>query len=198
MKDILRLIIVLTCLCIVSAIALAKIYDLTKGPIAHQKRLEVLRAIKTVLPPYDNEPDRDMVKLSMGIDKKGEEIQGVFYRGRKGGRLVGVAFKVISPEGYGGNIEVMVGLLPNGTIHGVEVLSYLETPGLGAKISEVKFKDRFKNRNLSNTAWAVKKDAGDIDGITGATISSRAVIKAVKEGLEFYGDHEASIVGSGQ
>jgi len=198
MKDILRLIIVLTCLCIVSAIALAKIYDLTKGPIAHQKRLEVLRAIKTVLPPYDNEPDRDMVKLSMGIDKKGEEIQGVFYRGRKGGRLVGVAFKVISPEGYGGNIEVMVGLLPNGTIHGVEVLSHLETPGLGAKISMVKFKDRFKKRNLSNTTWAVKKDAGDIDGITGATISSRAVIKAVKEGLEFYRDHEPSIVGSGQ
>ena len=198
MKDILRLIVVLTCLCIVSAIALAKIYDLTKGPIAHQKRLEVLRAIKTVLPSYDNEPDRDMVKLAMGVDKKGEEIQGVFYRGRKGGRLVGVAFKVISPEGYGGNIEVMVGLLPNGTIHGVEVLSHLETPGLGAKIREAKFKDRFKKRNLSNTAWAVKKDAGDIDGITGATISSRAVIKAVKEGLEFYRDHEASIVGSGQ
>ena len=198
MKDILRLIVVLTCLCIVSAIALAKIYDLTKGPIAHQKRLEVLRAIKTVLPPYDNEPDRDMVKLPMGVDKKGEEIQGVFYRGAKGGRLIGVAFKVISPEGYGGSIEVMVGLLPNGTIHGVEVLSHLETPGLGAKIREAKFKDRFKKRSLSNTRWAVKKDAGDIDGITGATISSRAVTKAVKEGLEFYRDHEASIVGSGQ
>ena len=198
MKDILRLIVVLTCLCIVSAIALAKIYDLTKGPIAYQKRLEVLRAIKTVLPPYDNEPDRDMVKLPMGIDKKGKEIQGVFYRGRKGGRLNGVAFKVTSPEGYGGNIEVMVGLLPKGTIHGIEVLSHLETPGLGAKIREAKFKDRFKNRNLSNTMWAVKKDAGDIDGITGATISSRAVIKALKEGLQFYKGHEASIVGSGQ
>ena len=198
MKDILRLIVVLTCLCIVSAIALAKIYDLTKGPIAYQKRLEVLRAIRTVLPPYDNEPDRDMVKLPMGIDRKGREIQGVFYRGRKGDRLIGVAFKVTSPEGYGGNIEVMVGLLPKGMIYGIEVLSHLETPGLGAKIREAKFKDRFKNLNLSNTTWAVKKDAGDIDGITGATISSRAVIKAVKEGLEFYRDHEASIVGPGQ
>ena len=198
MKDILRLIVVLTCLCIVSAIALAKIYDLTKGPIAYQKRLEVLRAIRTVLPPYDNEPDRDMVKLPMGIDRKGKEIQGVFYRGRKGDRLIGVAFKVTSPEGYGGNIEVMVGLLPKGMIYGIEVLSHLETPGLGAKIREAKFKDRFKNLNLSNTTWAVKKDAGDIDGITGATISSRAVIKAVKEGLEFYRDHEANIVGPGQ
>ena len=198
MKDILRLIVVLTCLCIVSAIALAKIYDLTKGPIAYQKRLEVLRAIRTVLPPYDNEPDRDMVKLPMGIDRKGNEIQGVFYRGRKGDRLIGVAFKVTSPEGYGGNIEVMVGLLPKGMIYGIEVLSHLETPGLGAKIREAKFKDRFKNLNLSNTTWAVKKDAGDIDGITGATISSRAVIKAVKEGLEFYRDHEANIVGPGQ
>jgi electron transport complex protein RnfG len=198
MKDIFRLIIVLTCICIVSAIALAKIYDFTKGPIAHQKRLEVLRAIEKVLPPYDNEPDRDMVELPIGIDKKGKEIQGVFYRGVNGGRLIGVAFKVISPEGYGGNIEVMVGLLPNGTIHGVEVLSHLETPGLGAKIREAQFKDRFKNRSLSNTRWAVKKDAGDIDGITGATISSRAVIKAIKEGLEFYRDHEASIVGSAQ
>jgi electron transport complex protein RnfG len=198
MRDILRLIVVLTCICIASAIALAKVYDLTKGPIAHQKRLEVLRAIKAVLPPYDNEPDRDMVKLAMGVDKKGEEIQGVFYRGRKEGRLNGVAFKVSSPEGYGGTIEVMVGLLPDGTVHGMEVLSHLETPGLGAKIREAKFKDRFKKRSLSNTKWAVKKDAGDIDGITGATISSRAVIKAIRGGLEFYGDHEEAIAGSGQ
>jgi electron transport complex protein RnfG len=198
MKDILRLIIVLTCICIVSAIALAKIYDLTKGPIAHQKRLEVLRAIKTVLPSYDNEPDRDTAKLPMGIDKRGEEIQGVFYRGKKDDHVIGVAFRVVSSEGYGGNIEVMVGLLPDGKIHGVEVLSHMETPGLGAKINEAKFKDRFKNRNLSNTTWAVKKEAGDIDGITGATISSRAVIKALKEGLEFYRDHGATIVGSGQ
>ncbi len=198
MKDILRLIVVLTSLCIVSAIALAKIYDLTKGPIAHQKRLEVLRAIKTVLPAHDNEPDRDRVKLSIGVDKRGEEMQGEFYRGRKEGRLIGIAFKITSREGYGGDIQVMVGLLPNGMINGVEVLSHLETPGLGAKIGEAKFKDRFKNRNLSNTAWAVKKDGGDIDGITGATISSRAVIKAVKEGLKFYGDHEPRIVDLGQ
>ena len=198
MRDILRLIVVLTCICIASAIALAKVYDLTKGPIAHQKRLEVLRAIKAVLPSYDNEPDRDMVKVPMGVDKKGEEIQGVFYRGRKEGRLNGVAFKVNSPEGYGGTIEVMVGLLPDGTVHGMEVLSHLETPGLGAKIREAKFKDRFKKRSLSNTKWAVKKDAGDIDGITGATISSRAVIKAIRGGLEFYGDHEEAIAGSGQ
>lgn len=195
MKDILRLIVVLTSLCIVSAIALAKIYDLTKGPIAYQKRLEVLRAIKTVLPPYENEPDRDTVKLPIGIDKRGEEAQRAFYRGRKDGRLTGVAFEVISREGYGGDIELMVGILANGTVNGVEVLSHLETPGLGAKITKGKFKDRFKNRNLSNTKWAVKKDAGDVDGITGATISSRAVIKAVKEGLEFYRDHEVSIVG---
>jgi electron transport complex protein RnfG len=198
MKDIFRLIIVLTGICIVSAIALAKIYDLTKGPIAHQKRLEVLRAIKTVLPPYDNEPDRDFAKLPMGVEKKGEEINRSFYRGKKDGRLIGIAFKVTSSEGYGGTIEAMVGILPDGTIHGVEVLSHLETPGLGAKIGGAKFKDRFKDRNLSNTKWAVKKDAGDIDSITGATISSRAVIKAVKEGLTFYEDHKASIVGSGQ
>jgi electron transport complex protein RnfG len=88
--------------------------------------------------------------------------------------------------------------LPDGTVHGIEVLSHLETPGLGAKIREAKFKDRFKKRSLSNTKWAVKKDAGDIDGITGATISSRAVIKAIKGGLESYGDHEAAIAGSGQ
>lgn len=198
MKDILRLIVVLTSLCIVSAIALAKIYDLTKGPIAYQKRLEVLRAIKTVLPPYENEPDRDTVKLPIGINKRGEEARRAFYRGRKDGRLTGVAFEVISREGYGGDIELMVGILPNGTVYGVEVLSHLETPGLGAKITKGTFKDRFKNRNLSNTKWAVKKDAGDVDGITGATISSRAVIKAVKEGLEFYRDHEVSIVGPSQ
>lgn len=198
MRDILRLIVVLTCICIASAIALAKVYDLTKESIAHQKRLEVVRAIKAVLPPYDNEPDRDMVKLPMGIDKKGEAVQGVFYRGRKEGRVTGVAFKVSSPEGYGGTIDLMMGLLPDGTINGIEILSHLETPGLGAKIEEAKFKDQFKGHDLSDTKWAVKKEAGDIDAITGATISSRAVIKAIKEGLEFYGDHESVIAGSGQ
>lgn len=198
MRDILRLVVVLTSICIASAIALAKIYDLTKGPIAHQKRLEVLRAIKTVLPPYDNEPDTDTVKLPMGMGKKGEEEQRIFYRGRKDARLIGIAFKVTSHEGYGGDIEVMVGIVPDGTICGIEILSYLETPGLGAKIVEPKFKDRFRERNLSNTKWAVKKDGGDIDGITGATISSRAVTKAIKEGLEFYRDHEVSIASSGQ
>jgi electron transport complex protein RnfG len=134
----------------------------------------------------------------MGIDKRREEKREVFYRGRKGDHLVGVAFKATSHEGYGGDIEVMVGVSPKGIVNGIEVLSHLETPGLGAKIMEAKFKDRFKERNLSNTKWAVKKDAGDIDGITGATISSRAIIKAVREGLEFYRDNEAMIVGAGR
>lgn len=185
MRDILRLVLVLAIICIVAAAALAKVYDVTKGPIAYQKKLAILKAITTVLPEYDNKPDEETKEFTIGKDKKGEEIKMIFYQGKKSGELVGIAFKVVAHEGYGGDIEIMMGVDPNGIVTGVEILGHNETPGLGAKITEDSFKVKFKGLSIKNDL-RVKKDGGEVDQITGATISPRAVVEVIKEGLELY------------
>lgn len=189
------MIITLTIVAGIAATALAKIYDVTKDAIAEAKRQEVLRAIKTVLPAYDNEPDKDIVELVTGRNKKGEEEKTTFYRGKKGGEFVGVAFKSLSMEGYSGLIEVMVGIDPEGTVTAIEIVSHAETPGLGDKIAFKWFEDRYKGKNLENAVWLVKKDGGDFDQLTGATISPRAVTQAVKKALDFFVANKSEILG---
>ncbi len=194
MRAILRLMLVLTTTCFVAALALSQVYQLTEEPIAHQKRLEVLRAIRAVLPNIDNEPDKDVIRLPCGKISPGESKEVTFFRGRVSGELAGVAFIVESREGYGGRIEIMLGVDPRGRILGIEILSHLETPGLGNKITQKPFRQQFVGKNLKNTKWAVRKDGGDIDQITGATISPRAVVKAVKRGLEIYQENRGEIL----
>jgi electron transport complex protein RnfG len=199
MKDIVRLVFVLTLIAVGAAVVLSLVEAVTREPIAEQRRLERLRAIEAVLPPFTNAPDADTVVLPAGTDKKGREITRTFYRGRHDGALVGVAFTTSSDQGYGGTIEIMVGVTPEGTVTGIEILRHSETPGLGDRITEAGFKKQFQGKNLDNADWRVKKDGGDFDQITGATISPRAVVGAVSRGLQFYRQHRTEIVtGKGQ
>jgi electron transport complex protein RnfG len=168
--------------------------SLTRAPIAEQRRLETLRALQTVLPAFDNSPDADTVELVFGTDKKGRELKRTFFRGRQGAEISGVAFSVIAPDGYSGNINMMVGVDPRGTVVGLEILTHTETPGLGDKITRDEFKGQFKGKALEGSDWRVKKDGGDFDQITGATISPRAVVKAVHQGLQFYRDHQQDVL----
>lgn len=193
MKDISRLALVLTIIAVGAGLILSLVEGMTREPIAEQRRLETLKALKAVLPPIDNAPDADTVSMVTGQDKKGRELSRTFYRGRKENTLAGVAFKVTAPDGYSGNIEIMVGITPEGMVTGVEILTHAETPGLGSKIVEPWFKEQFRGKGLENYDWRVKKDGGQFDQITGATISPRAVVTAVKAGLEFYRDHRQEI-----
>ncbi|MFH0926930.1 MAG: RnfABCDGE type electron transport complex subunit G [bacterium] len=186
MKDFFKPILILTTICMVAAVILAKVYDITKEPIAEQKSREQLNAIDAVVPGHDNDPIKDAIKVSVGKDKRGEEQVIEFFRCFKQDKLVGVAFKAKTSEGFGGNIAIMIGVNEKGIITGIEILESQESPGLGAKILKPFFKDQFKGRSLQNTKWQVKKDGGDIDQITGATVSPRAVTKAVKEGLRIF------------
>jgi len=196
MKETLRLAFALTLIAAVAGLILSLVEATTREPIAEQRRLETLKALSAVLPPLDNAPDADTVALVAGTNKKGQPVERLFYRGRQGQELTGVAFKVVAPDGYSGNIEIMTGVAPDGTVSGIEILSHAETPGLGAKIVEPGFKAQFKDKSLDNADWRVKKDGGGFDQITGATISPRAIVKAVKAGLEFYRDHREEIVAS--
>lgn len=200
MKEIVRLIFVLTIICVVAALVLSQVYNFTKEPIERALREEKLRAIRKVLPEYDNEPDRDVVHIPVGIDETGAEIEKGYYIAFKDEEIVGVAFETSSGEGYSGAIKLMVGVDPNGNITGVEVIHHAETPGLGSKITGdnfllmVKEKKDGARRNLNNTNWNVKKDGGEIDQITGATISSRAVVEAISDGLLTFSEFKNEII----
>ena len=195
MKEMSRLLLSLTLIAACAGLILSVVESATREPIKEQRRLQMLKAIGAVLPEFNNSPDQDSVTLQNGVDKKGQPINVIFYRGRKDQQLVGTAFKVVAPDGYSGDIEIMVGIKPDDQLQGIEILTHSETPGLGARIVEPAFKNQFKGKSLDNTDWRVKKDGGKFDQITGATISPRAVVKAVKKGLEFYRDHKAEIVG---
>jgi len=173
-ESIFRLVQVLTVICVVSAGALAFVYEATREPIAEQIRQEKLRAIQAVLPEYDNQPDTDVMEAG----------GRTFYVGRKAGKWVAVAFQVAA-KGFGGDIGLMLGVDREGKVTGVRVLTHKETPGLGAKIEQAWFLEQFAGRGLGRDL-ALKRDGGEIDQITGATISSRAVLEAVKAGLEEY------------
>jgi len=195
MKDISRLALVLTLIAAGAGLILSFVDSITRAPIAETRRQETLKAIKAVLPAdVDNSPDQDTVALVTGKDKKGHDLVRTFYRGRKSGNLTGIAFQVVAPDGYSGNITLMVGLLPDGSVFGVEVLAHAETPGLGDRITQPWFKDQFRGKSLTNADWRVKKDGGQFDQITGATISPRAVVGAIRRGLEFFRDHQAEIL----
>ncbi|BCR06922.1 electron transport complex subunit G [Desulfuromonas versatilis] len=197
MKDIARLALALTLIAAGAGLILSLVEAVTREPIAEQRRQETLKALQAVLPEIDNSPDQDSVSLVVGKDKKGRDLSRVFYRGRKGEELAGIAFKVVAPEGYSGNIEIMVGILPDGSVVGIEILTHAETPGLGDKIAQGWFKQQFAGKNLENADWRVKKDGGQFDQITGATISPRAVVKAVAAGLQFYQEHREQVVAQG-
>ena len=196
MKELFKLTVVLTVICALAATALAFVYTITKEPIAYQQRLKKLKAIKAVQPDYDNEPDQDFVDLKTDESAEGNGDLTRFYITKKGGTPTGVVF-MVSAVGYGGTIDLMVGLNPEGSITGVQVLRHTETPGLGAKITEEKFLKQFIAKNLPDTNWALKKEGGDIDQISGATISPQAVVKALNGGLTLFTDNKDKILGAG-
>lgn len=190
MKEIFRLCMVLTVLAAVSAGVLAFVNDKTAEPIAKAELEEKMRAVRAILPEFDNEPDKDMVTIKM---ENGEVVE--IYRGRKDGEIVGVAFEVVAPDGYSGDIKFMVGVNIDGVVQGIEILKHLETPGLGAKITEDDFKGRYSGKSLGDPEnWAVTKDGGTFLPITGATISSRAITKATHNGLEFFSKNRSEII----
>jgi len=196
MKELSRLALVLTIIAAAAGLILSLVEGVTRAPIAEVRRQETLKALRAVLPPIDNAPDADNVALLLGKDRKGRDLLRTFYRGKLEGKLAGIAFKVVAPDGYSGNIEIMVGVDPEGRVVGIEILTHAETPGLGSKITAPVFKDQFRGKGLDDVDWRVKKDGGSFDQITGATVSPRAVVQAVKIGLEFFREHRAQIVDS--
>jgi electron transport complex protein RnfG len=169
-----KMVIVLTLISIVAALILSTVYSVTKEPIAEAYRQEFVKGLTIVLPKFDNEPDREFKTVG---DRK-------IYVAKKGDKIVGYALRASSMKGYSGLIEVLIGIDTTGKVIGIEILKHAETPGLGSKIESSWFKKEFVGLTAKDNI-AVKKDGGQIDQFSGATISPRAVCEAVSSGLKF-------------
>lgn len=175
--------------------ALAWASNSTAGAIAAAEAKDLRDSLAEVLPP--GLADNDFLKDTVELEKEGKTV--TIYRARKDGVVKAALFKV-AQRGYAGDIQVLMAVDSAGKTLGVRVLKHSETPGLGDKI-EVK-KDpwirSFDGKALGDPApekWAVKKDGGIFDQFAGATITPRAVVKAVKGGMDFYAEHRKEILG---
>ncbi len=195
MRELCKLAIVLTVICCGAALSLAYVYNLTKEPIAYQQRLKKIKAINSVFPGHESSSEPDTVEMSAGKNKKGEDITRKFYVIKKDETVSGVAFE-IAASGYGGNIKIMVGVAKDAIITGIKIIGHTETPGLGANVTKESFYQQFKGKDLNDTNWDLKKNGGDVDQVSGATISSTAVMKAVHDGLNFFSEHKEQILAS--
>ncbi len=166
----------------IASAALGYLYEVTKGPIAESKLAKQNNAIMQVIPEFDNEPGKEVYKM----DVDGGTLE--FFPAKKNGELVGTAVSTFTNNGFSGNIKIMVGFLPDGTIHNISVLEHKETPGLGDKMKKNKsdWSVQFNGKNPTNFKLKVTKDGGDVDAITASTISSRAFCDAVDRAYKAY------------
>ncbi|MCD6367030.1 MAG: RnfABCDGE type electron transport complex subunit G [Bacteroidales bacterium] len=171
----LSMVLTLLLVTLIASAALAYVYKVTKKPIEQSLLKKKLDAISQVVPGFTNDPNADMYKVMAFDNTDSLEI----YPAKKDGKLIGYAVKTFTNKGFGGLVELMVGFSPDLTIQNIAVLSHTETPGLGTKMTTPKFKDQFKEKNPKDFKLVVKKDGGDVDAITAATISSRAFCDAV-------------------
>lgn len=180
----------------VCTLFLAYTNDITRDPIAEARRQETLRTLALLSPAgMDNEPDRDhIVVTDARLNRKLKPVK--LYRSRKGSENLAAMYTVTAPDGYSGDIEIMISVMPGGTLQGIQVVAHKETPGLGDKIVITDWPKKFQGKNLTNTHWAVKKDGGAFDQFAGATITPRAVVGAVKRGLEYFAENERKIFDS--
>lgn len=160
---------------LVASSALGFVYSLTKEPIEAARVAKRTQAITEVLPEYDNNPIEDAYKLAADGDTL------YFYPGIRNGELVGTAIETFTTQGFSGEIKLMVGLLPDGTINDISVLEHKETPGLGDKMDKKKsdFSIQFQGKNPLDFTIRVTQDGGDVQAITASTVSSRAFCDAV-------------------
>ncbi|HUX97172.1 MAG TPA: RnfABCDGE type electron transport complex subunit G [Bacteroidales bacterium] len=165
----------LTLISLVASACLGFVYEFTKGPIELSNLNKKVNAIKQVVPEFNNNPYEEMFRLPTG---EGDSLD--IFPAKKDDVLVGYAITTFTKNGFSGNITLMAGFKPDGTIVNITVLEHKETPGLGTKMTQPGFKDQFMEKNPSEFKLKVKKDGGAVDAITAATISSRAFCDAVQ------------------
>lgn len=179
---------------IISGFALGFVNDLTIEPIAKAKLEKKLNALKLVLPEFDNNPVAELKMVKTAFAKDSIEV----YPAYKNGEFNGAAVISYSEKGFSGLVKIMVGFTTDGTIKNIAILEQKETPGLGTKMKDETFLKQFRDKNPSKFNLEVKKDGGEVDAITGATISTRAFSESAKMAYDVFMENLETINTSKQ
>ena len=171
---------------------LAYVFDITRAPIEASEKEARLALFKEILPV--NVYDNDLLKTTVEIgpnDLLGNRISTIANIAKYNNKTAGVVLEAIAHDGYSGDIKLLIAIRADGSISGVRVLAHKETPGLGdyIDIAHGKWIKLFDNESVNKTPaknWQVKKDGGKFDYMVGATITPRAVVKAILKALQFY------------
>ena len=173
------------------------VHDSTAARIEENQRQTLLHSLQNLIPAdhYDNDLLADAVQIS--LSERGLKPVTV-YRARKSGKPVAAVFSTVAPDGYSGEIRLLVAVKADGSLAGVRVLAHKETPGLGDLIDESKSLwilgfDGLSLGNPPEKQWKVKRDGGSFDQFTGATVTPRAVVKAVKNILLFFKANQETV-----
>lgn len=187
---------------------LAAAYQWTRPAIQASAAEEKMKLIDELLPPasYDNQLLADRLDLPP-TPELGLTDGSTVYRARKAGQAAALVLEALAPDGYSGKIRLLIAINADHTVAGVRVIAHKETPGLGDYIEPKKDRKRarpwitqFEGRSLTNPverAWKVKKDGGEFDANAGATVTPRAIVKAVKKALAYVATQHHTLYASG-
>lgn len=174
-----NMVLVLFCITLISSACVGLVNMITVEPIAKAKEAAVKAALAEVLPEFD---------ATEKSEHTADELPITVYKATKDGEVVGYAIESATKNGFSGLVRLMVGFDTKGTILNVNVLEQAETPGLGAKMTEEgnPLLESIQGKKAWEIKLAVKKDGGDVDALTAATISSRAYAEAVARAYEVF------------
>ncbi|HLA74361.1 MAG TPA: electron transport complex subunit RsxG [Gammaproteobacteria bacterium] len=199
-KHMLRTAIVLGLFAVVGTGVVALTFDKARVRIAENERIALLHKLSILIPPgqYNNDLLADSIVVNAKAEL-GSNKPVTVYRARRAGQPIAAVFTpVVAPDGYSGPIKLLIAVRYDGSLAGVRVIAHRETPGLGDPIEENRsdWILNFTGRSLSNPLpgqWKVKRDGGQFDQFTGATITPRAVVKAVYNCLHYFAEHKQRI-----
>lgn len=173
----------------------------TADRIEQQVRKAKAKALLDIVPLSEHNNDMLNEAYSIQASELGLEEPEQAFVARQDGLPVSLIIPLVAPDGYTGPIRMLIGIDMAGQIKGVRVVEHKETPGLGDKI-ELQKSDwirQFDGRSLDNTSrdqWKVKKEGGEFDQLTGATITPRAIVRAVRKALVFYRQHQSALLAT--
>ncbi len=191
MREMIKMIVVLSVICGISGVSLAALKSVT-APRIEEQILSYVQApaIEQVLAAHDNNPIRDRKIFTV------QDQQVTIFPALKGGSLVGLAFET-SGQGYGGDIGVMVGFDPeSGNLSGIGITTMKETPGVGSKVSKHGFTSQFHGMTAEQAR--LKSGGGEVNAVAGATISSTGTVAAVQKAVKIYNELRSKLTTAWQ
>ncbi|HQN64072.1 MAG TPA: electron transport complex subunit RsxG [Methylophilus sp.] len=187
----------------VFTLVMAFVYQITKAPIEKSEAEARMALFAQIIPP--NIHDNDVLKDAITIAPSpllGNKQPTIANRARLNNQPQAIILEAIAPDGYSGDIKLLIAIKYDGSVSGVRVLTHKETPGLGdyieiAKNDWIKLFDGESLTQTNDAGWKVKKDGGKFDYMAGATITPRAVVKAVHKALQYFEANKAQLFAEG-